>query len=79
VSGAILLYLAEKSGRLLPVDPVTRQSAIAWLFWHVANQGPMLGQATHFVSQRKRKAFMFPMQSSGLQGKWRARLFHHTV
>ncbi len=49
-SGAILLYLAEKAGRLLPADPARRWEAICWTFWQVANQGPMAGQAAHFVS-----------------------------
>lgn len=49
-SGAILQYLAEKSGLLLPRDPRARWEAIAWLTWQVANHGPMAGQAAHFVS-----------------------------
>jgi GSH-dependent disulfide-bond oxidoreductase len=49
-SGAILLYLAEKTGRLLPADPERRWQAVAWTVWQVANQGPMAGQAAHFVS-----------------------------
>lgn len=49
-SGAILLYLAEKTGKLLPADPVDRWHAIAWTVWQVANHGPMAGQAAHFVS-----------------------------
>lgn len=49
-SGAILLYLAEKTGRLLSSDPLVRQETLCWLFWQVANQGPMAGQAAHFVS-----------------------------
>ena len=48
-SAAILLYLAEKTGALLPVDPVGRWEAICWTVWQVANQGPGLGQATHFL------------------------------
>lgn len=48
-SGAILLYLAEKTGRLLPEDPARRWDAICWTFWQAANQGPMVGQATHFI------------------------------
>lgn len=49
-SGAILLYLAEKTGRLLPPDPVRRWNVIQWLFWQTSSQGPLLGQAAHFVS-----------------------------
>ena len=49
-SGAMLLYLAQKTGRLLPSDPLRRWSAIQWLFWQTSSQGPLLGQAAHFVS-----------------------------
>lgn len=49
-SGAILLYLAEKTGRLLPVEPARRWNVIKWLFWQTSSQGPLLGQAAHFVS-----------------------------
>lgn len=49
-SAAILLYLAEKTGRLLPADPAARWEAICWTVWQVANQGPGLGQATHFTT-----------------------------
>ncbi|MGH3087427.1 MAG: glutathione S-transferase family protein, partial [Rubrobacteraceae bacterium] len=52
-SGAILHYLAEKTGKLLPSDPAERWRAICWVHWQVANQGPMLGQASHFVSHVK--------------------------
>jgi GSH-dependent disulfide-bond oxidoreductase len=48
-SAAILLYLAEKAGALLPADPAARWEAICWTVWQVANQGPGLGQATHFL------------------------------
>ena len=47
-SGAILLYLAEKTGKFLPSDPLQRLDTLQWLFWQMGGFGPMLGQAHHF-------------------------------
>ncbi|CAD0307610.1 glutathione binding-like protein [Xanthomonas sp. WHRI 8391] len=47
-SGAILLYLAEKTGRFLPADARGRLVALEWLFWQVGGLGPMSGQMAHF-------------------------------
>jgi GST-like protein len=49
-SGAILLYLADKTGRFIPKDPLGRKEAMEWLFWQVGNQGPAAGQLSHFVN-----------------------------
>ncbi|MEM9798368.1 MAG: glutathione S-transferase N-terminal domain-containing protein [Pseudomonadota bacterium] len=49
-SGAILIYLAEKAGALLPMAGRRRMDVLAWVAWQVSNQGPMLGQAAYFHS-----------------------------
>ena len=47
-SGAILMYLAEKSGKFLPKDMAKKYDALQWLFLQVSGVGPMFGQFTHF-------------------------------
>ena len=54
-SGAILLYLAEKSGKFLPPDAAGRAEALQWLFWQMGGLGPMLGQNLHFSAYAPRR------------------------
>ncbi len=49
-SGAILFYLAEKTGRFISSTAAARKQTLEWLFWQTANQGPMAGQLSHFVN-----------------------------
>jgi GST-like protein len=49
-SAAILLHLADRTGRFAPTDSRSRTALMEWLFWQMANLGPMAGQLSHFVN-----------------------------
>jgi GST-like protein len=55
-SGAILMYLAEKSGKFWPASGEARWRTVEWLMWQMGGYGPMLGQVHHFVKYNKGKA-----------------------
>lgn len=55
-SGAILIYLADKTGRLLPKTGAARYRAVEWLMWQMGGPGPMFGQLHHFVKYNKGKS-----------------------
>jgi GST-like protein len=54
-SGAILVYLAEKTGKLMPQDLRGRKTTLEWLFWQMSGLGPMAGQNNHFASYAPEK------------------------
>ena len=49
-SGAILVYLAEKTGQFMPMDVRGRKAVLEWLFWQMGGLGPMSGQRGHFIN-----------------------------
>jgi GST-like protein len=55
-SGAILLYLAEKTGQFWPREPARHWQTVEWLMWQMGGIGPMIGQVHHFVRNNKGKA-----------------------
>jgi len=55
-SGAILLYLAEKTGKFWPQDADRRWQTMEWLMWQMGGIGPMIGQVHHFVRNNKGKS-----------------------
>jgi GSH-dependent disulfide-bond oxidoreductase len=54
-SGAILIYLAEKAGKLLPASGRARAKTLEWMFFQAGGTGPMLGQAHHFLNYAPEK------------------------
>jgi GST-like protein len=54
-SGAILIYLAEKTGKLIPTDPVERLTCLQWLMFQMGGVGPMFGQYNHFAAYAAEK------------------------
>ena len=79
-SGAILLYLADKTGKLVPADPARRYETIAWVFFQVASIGPMFGQLGFFHKfagrdyEDKRPRDRYRDESKRLLGVLEARL-----
>jgi GST-like protein len=54
-SGAILQYLAEKSGKFMPADTRGKYQVLQWLYWQIGNLGPSAGQAHHFLKYSPQK------------------------
>ena len=54
-SGAILIYLADKTGRFLPTEALARSTVLQWLMFQMGSVGPMLGQAHHFRAYTRDK------------------------
>ena len=79
-SGAILIYLAEKTGRLLPADPAARYQTIQWVMWQMGGLGPMFGQLGFFHRfagkdyEDKRPRDRYVAESKRLLGVLEARL-----
>jgi GST-like protein len=83
-SGAILLYLAEKTGKLIPADPALRYETIQWVFFQMAAIGPMFGQVGFFHKfagrdyEDKRPLNRFRDESRRLVGVLQTRLADRT-
>lgn len=81
-SGAILVYLADKTGKLIPTDPAARYETLAWVFWQMAAVGPMFGQLGFFHKfagrdyEDKRPRDRYVAESKRLLGVLEDRLKH---
>jgi GST-like protein len=79
-SGAILLYLADKTGRLIPADPARRWESVQWVFFQMAAVGPMFGQVGYFnrfagkAIEDKRPLLRYVDESKRLLGVLEGRL-----
>ncbi|MED5370207.1 MAG: glutathione S-transferase N-terminal domain-containing protein [Myxococcota bacterium] len=68
-SGAILHYLARKTGKLMPTDPVGENQVLQWLFFQVGHIGPMFGQFGHFFKFAKGKTDSYGQERYGAESK----------
>lgn len=68
-SGAILLYLGEKTGRFLPRDLRARVPVLEWLMWQMGGFGPMPGQVHHFLGQPEGPARDYGVERYGKETK----------
>ena len=75
-SGAILMYFAEQTGKLMPKDEHPRYRVIEWLMWQMGGIGPMLGQVHHFVKytreRRRTPRSVISRKRSGYTACWTA-------
>lgn len=80
-SGAILLYLAGKTGKFLPATERARADVLQWLMWQMANLGPMAGQSGHFLTYAPEKIpyaiARYTRETTRLYGVLDARLKDH--
>ncbi len=75
--GAILIYLAEKTGKLLPTDPRERMCVLQWLMFQMGGIGPMFGQTHHFMRLARQETYgvnRYGKETRRLYGVLNARL-----